>query len=108
MVELTLHACIKSDADDKEVIEILKDFEIVKPVKPFSVVHKDKSSIYPNNFVIDWQAGYDAAKENISDFAHDHIEKKNGKLKDDWDAGYFAGMMDIIEFIERMGTDERN
>lgn len=55
-----------------------------------------------NNWMNDYTQGYDTAKEAISDFAHDHIEKKNGKLKDDWDAGYFAGMMDIIEFIERM------
>ena len=78
-------------------------------LKPFfSAVHNDESSIYPHNFTIDWEAGNDAAKEDISDFAHKQIEKYSGKLQDTWDAGYFAGMMDIIEFIERMGTDEGN
>jgi len=33
MVELTLHACINSDTDDKEVIEILKNFDILKMVE---------------------------------------------------------------------------
>ena len=102
MVELTLHACIKSDADDKEVIEILKNFEIVKPVKPFNVVHKDEASIYPHDFTIDWDAGYKAACDDIRDFCIEkqHEIVKNIENPDTWNKGFLAGLLCVQKEIQ--------
>lgn len=63
---------------------------------------KNAVTVNVNNWVNDYSTGFDTAKEDIMNFAQDQIEKRKRKLQDDWYAGYFAGMMDVIEHIERM------
>ena len=74
----------------------------LKPI--FSAVHKDESSIYPNNFVIDWQAGYDAACDDIRDFC---IEKQHEIVRDienpdTWNKGFLAGLLCVQKEIQEV------
>ena len=83
-------------------VAVLAD-EISKPVKPFNVVHKDESSIYPpHDFTIDWDAGYEAACDDIRDFC---IEKQHEIVReienpDTWNKGFLAGLLCIQKEIE--------
>lgn len=82
-------------------IGVLAD-TINEPVKPFHVVHKDESSIYPNNFVIDWDAGYQAACDDIRDFC---IEKQHEIVReienpDTWNKGFLAGLLCVQKGIQ--------
>ena len=92
----------------KEVVTDTDYIRITTHTGKKSWVHIDniqRLSIAPcigKNFIGDYGMGYDTAREDISDFAHNQMEKAKSKLKNDWDAGYFAGMMDVVEHIERM------
>lgn len=80
MVELTLHACINSDADDKDVIEILKKIKIF-----------DK-----DNFVID------GTKEDIKNFCQEEIVRSEHRddMRDMYYTGYRFGLCKVLEYIE--------
>ena len=89
-------------------IGILAD-TIHEPVKPFHVVHKDESSIYPTtDFTVDWDAGYDAAQEDIKQYCNNKKNRYNAREDNDWNMGYISALIDFIEFIERMDTYEGN
>ena len=74
------------------------DYYMVKE----EVVHKDESSIYPHNFTIDWDAGYEAACDDIRDFC---IEKQHEIVReienpDTWNKGFLAGLLCIQKAIQ--------
>ena len=82
-------------------VAVLAD-EISKPIKPFHVEHKDEASIYPHNFTIDWDAGYEAACDDIRDFC---IEKQHEIVReienpDTWNKGFLAGLLCIQKAIQ--------
>lgn len=53
------------------------------------------------NFIGDYGMGYDTAREDIKEFAKNHYDKLIASSAQ-WDQGYRAGMIDVIEHIERM------
>lgn len=76
---------------------------IHEPVKPFQVVHEDKSSIYPcRDFTIDWDAGYEAACDDIKDFCIEKQDEivKNIENPDTWNKGFLAGLLCVQKEIE--------
>ena len=95
MVEMTLQACIKSDADDKDVIEILKNIDILKTEKFTDEKHKD-------DWFNDWTSGHETAKEEIKEFCKDQQNKYDAKEDHYWNMGYVSALIDVIEFIERI------
>lgn len=54
-----------------------------------------------NNWVNDYSAGFDTAKDDIKEFAKNQYDRFNGSTHQ-WNLGYIAGMIDVIEHIERM------
>lgn len=54
-----------------------------------------------NKPVKDYSTGFDTAKEDIKEFAKNKYNKFASSLIL-WEQGYTAGMVDIIEHIERM------
>ena len=75
------------------------------------VVHKDESSIFTrSDFTIDWDAGYEAACDDIRDFC---IEKQHEIVKnidnpDTWNKGFLAGLLCVQKVIQEGFRNERN
>lgn len=61
----------------------------------------DDFNIDNNLWIKDYSTGYDTAREDIKEFAKNQYNRFTGSVHQ-WNLGYIAGMVDVIEHIERM------
>lgn len=69
-----------------------------------------QNKVVHNDFTIDWDAGYEAACDDIKDFC---IEKQHEIVReienpDTWNKGFLAGLLCVQKEIEEGLINERN